>query len=78
MAQIIQLSLNFGQAPVSEPLPDMEEMQGIKTLNPCKHCELRKVCDSDDCGQHLFSLDIPTKFRNLNEFINFKKAQGWG
>lgn len=78
MAQIIQLSLNFGQAPVSEPQPIRETPQGDLPLNPCINCSLNGLCDSDDCGMHLFSLDTPTKFRNLNEFIIFKKSQGWG
>lgn len=77
MAQIIQLSLNFGQAPVSEPLPERGTPQGDHSLNPCRNCTLNGLCDADDCGMHLFSLDTPTKFRNLNEFINFKKSQGW-
>lgn len=78
MAQIIQLSLNFGKAPVSGPRVLQSVIDRAAIPDPCKHCELREVCDSDDCGQHLFSLDTPTKFRNLNEFINFKKSQGWG
>ena len=74
----MQLSLNFGKAPVLVPRVLQSVIDHAAIPDPCKHCELREVCDSDDCGQHLFSLDTPTKFRNLNEFINFKKSQGWG
>lgn len=29
-----------------------------KDFNPCPFCELREVCGSDDCAQHLFDLDV--------------------
>lgn len=78
MAQILSIS-NVGRWETKTPaIATQLELQFSEIQNPCKHCELRGVCDSDDCGMHLFSLDTPTKFRNLNEFINFKKAQGWG
>lgn len=28
--------------------------------DPCKECELKGLCPSDDCGAHLFPLDVPT------------------
>jgi hypothetical protein len=78
MARILSLT-NVGRWESQTPAKATQlEFQFADIQDPCKNCELRGVCDSDDCAMHLFSLDTPTKFRNLNEFINFKKAQGWG
>lgn len=78
MAQILSIS-NVGRWESKTPAVARQlELQFGENLNPCISCTLSGVCDSDNCGMHLFSLDTPTKFRNLNEFINFKKAQGWG
>jgi len=47
-------------------------------INPCLTCALKGLCDSDDCGNHLFPLDVPTtRFSNLGEYINFIKHYDW-
>ena len=78
MARILSIT-NVGRWESQTPAKATQlELQFGEIQDPCKHCELRGVCDDDNCGMYLFSLDTPTKFRNLNEFINFKKAHGWG
>lgn len=47
-------------------------------INPCLTCDLKGLCDSDDCGNHLFPLDVPTtRFSNLGEYIDFIKHYDW-
>lgn len=78
MARILSIS-NVGRWESQTPaIATQLEFQFGENLNPCTNCTLSGLCDADECGQKLFSLDTPTKFRNLNEFINFKKAHGWG
>lgn len=77
MARILSIS-NVGRWESQTPaIATQLELQFGENLNPCTNCTLSGLCDADECGQKLFSLDTPTKFRNLNEFINFKKAHGW-
>ena len=61
--------------PTGEP-----ETAPIKTIDPCKGCELRDFC-TDDCAKHLTPIDVPynpmTRFRNLGEYIRTLKQNGW-
>ncbi len=81
MANVIQLSFDF--APEASPRVHQEitpSFAGLKSLNPCPSCEYYGMCDSDECAAKLYLLDSPfpsTRFRNLAEFINFKKQHGW-
>ena len=63
---IIELGLNFdGGAQLGTPIFEVEDFesaakrQGIPMswLNPCASCYLNGLC-SDECGRHLFELDV--------------------
>lgn len=63
------LQIETGSQPVEKQEP---------VINPCLTCALKGLCDSDDCGNHLFPLDVPTtKFSNLGEYIDFIKHYDW-
>lgn len=80
MAIILNL---FGQS-VWEGLKstptDGLELAPVQVVNPCANCELREFCN-DDCAKHLTPLDVPfnpmTRFRNLRQYIDTLKQNGW-
>lgn len=48
------------------------------TDNPCNACCYQGICDSDECANKLYPLDVPsTRFKNLEEYIRFIKHYGW-
>ena len=48
------------------------------TDNPCRACSYNGICDSDECANKLYPLDVPTtRFKNLGEYIKFIKQQNW-
>lgn len=52
----------------------------VKTpvINPCKGCEFYGMCDTDDCGMNESLITMQgTRFKNLGDFINFMKKEGW-
>ena len=63
--ECLQLDLFTGKpvAPVFESSSDYDDAArraGFEDLfvDPCKGCELRDFCGSDDCAMHLFELDV--------------------
>lgn len=73
---IIQLTLPWGQQ--AEPAAPTLTRDAAPVPNPCLTCKLRGLCDADDCGRHLFPLDVPTtRFHDLGEYIDFLKHYDW-
>lgn len=73
---MIQLELPWGQQ--AEPAAPTMTRDAAPVPNPCLNCKLRGLCDMDDCGAHLFPLDVPTtRFHDLGEYINFLKHYDW-
>lgn len=67
MCKIVQHSFSFSPVALGAELDTLKELdaaamrQGLTSciIDPCKGCDLAEVCDHDDCGYHLFELDVP-------------------
>lgn len=62
MAQIIQLTFDWGRAtasPMGDDLSVEETYFGQPFEDICKRCDLRELCSSDDCGKKLYDIDLP-------------------
>lgn len=79
MAKII--SINGATAELAIPFTWEETATAVAQtpiINPCIKCEYKGLCSDDDCGKKLYPLDVPsTRFKNLEEYIQFMKHQGW-
>lgn len=84
MAQIIQMSINFGYSeltptmlqrpgnnqPTVHPNLDLDYMSHEEYLDCCAKCDLRELCSADECGAHLYPLDS-------NEPLNWIEENEW-
>lgn len=77
LAKVVALNDHVNKSLQIETVSQTVEKQE-SVINPCLTCALKGLCDADDCGRHLFPLDVPTtRFHDLGEYINFLKHYDW-
>lgn len=41
------------------------------TLDPCRSCPLRELCDPDNCGMKLYDVDVPElEYMPFNDWVD--------
>lgn len=57
LAKIVSLNAGHTESTPKESSLEPEINQRMAVKDCCIDCPLRGLCDDDDCGNHLFSLD---------------------